>query len=92
MRDDQIKSYNDHKMTKCNITPDDYVELELCRAHTLHAHCTIYRVTFVCNFVNFRKIVEMLLVRTGGPGDKKHSLCTRPRLLGRYELIICCVP
>ena len=26
------------------------------------------------NFVNFRKIVEMLLSCTGGPGDKKHSL------------------
>ena len=25
-------------------------------------------------FVNFRKIVEMLLSCTGDPGDKKHSL------------------
>ena len=24
------------------------VKLELCRAHTPHTHCAIYRVTFVC--------------------------------------------
>ena len=62
-------------------------KLELCRAHTPRAHCAIYRVAFVRvhghNFVivNFRKLVEVLLnciyVATGGPGDKKHSLCTR---------------
>ena len=66
-------------------------KLELCRAHTPRAHCAIYRVTVTVAFVhvhgynfvivNFRKLVEVLLnciyVATGGPGDKKHSLCTR---------------
>ena len=76
-----------HYSSEFNHSPK-YLELELCRAHTPCAHCTIYGVAFVCmaianNFMNFRKLVEMLLyVAIGGPYNKKHSLCTRSRLLG----------
>ena len=44
-------------------------------------------------FVNFRKLVE-IVVATGGPGDKKHFLCTKYRLLAigdTYEQIFCCI-
>ena len=61
------------------------------RAHIVQSMELLLCTWLYYNFVNFRKLVEMLLnvyVASGGPGDKKHSLCTRSNCIAvlHYDL------
>ena len=56
------------------------IKLELCRAHTPRAHCTIYRFTFVHMAMNFREMLLSCNILNGPSADRTMITLSAPDL------------